>query len=159
MESISAQRKEQEALVATITKQRDMYRVLLSQRDAETLAGETPSVLKSTHLELKRQLEEAQSRLAAQLERSEATCAELRESAKSSEEQLRRTAELLRVEKQCGEQKDELARRLQASLDALQQQIRKLEQENASLQSALAERQKDLDQERLKVGEGAWRDA
>lgn len=159
VESISAQRKEQEALVATITKQRDMYRVLLSQRDAETLAGETPSVLKSTHLELKRQLEEAQSRLAAQLERSEATCAELRESAKSSEEQLRRTAELLRVEKQCGEQKDELARRLQASLDALQQQIRKLEQENASLQSALAERQKDLDQERLKVGEGAWRDA
>ena len=151
VESINALRKEQEALVATITKQRDMYRVLLSQKDAETVSGETPSVLQSTHLELKRQMEETQSRLSSQLERSEAMCSELRQSAKSAEEQLNRTTELLRVEKQCGEQKDDMVRRLQASLDTMQLQIRKLEQENTSLQSSLAAKQKDLDQERLKV--------
>ena len=137
--------------MATITKQRDMYRVLLSQKDAETVSGETPSVLQSTHLELKRQMEETQSRLSSQLERSEAMCSELRQSAKSAEEQLNRTTELLRVEKQCGEQKDDMVRRLQASLDTMQLQIRKLEQENTSLQSSLAAKQKDLDQERLKV--------
>ena len=151
VESINALRKEQEALMATITKQRDMYRVLLSQKDAETVSGETPSVLQSTHLELKRQMEETQSRLSSQLERSEAMCSELRQSAKSAEEQLNRTTELLRVEKQCGEQKDDMVRRLQASLDTMQLQIRKLEQENTSLQSSLAAKQKDLDQERLKV--------
>ena len=151
VESINALRKEQEALMATITKQRDMYRVLLSQKDAETASGETPSVLQSTHLELKRQMEETQSKLSSQLERSEAMCSELRQSAKSAEEQLNRTTELLRVEKQCGEQKDDMVRRLQASLDTMQLQIRKLEQENTSLQSSLAAKQKDLDQERLKV--------
>lgn len=151
VESINALRKEQEALMATITKQRDMYRVLLSQKDAETVSGETPSVLQSTHLELKRQMEETQSRLSSQLERSEAMCSELRQSVKSAEEQLNRTTELLRVEKQCGEQKDDMVRRLQASLDTMQLQIRKLEQENTSLQSSLAAKQKDLDQERLKV--------
>lgn len=151
VESINALRKEQEALMATITKQRDMYRVLLSQKDAETVSGETPSVLQSTHLELKRQMEETQSKLSSQLERSEAMCSELRQSAKSAEEQLNRTTELLRVEKQCGEQKDDMVRRLQASLDTMQLQIRKLEQENTSLQSSLAAKQKDLDQERLKV--------
>lgn len=151
VESINALRKEQEALMTTITKQRDMYRVLLSQKDAETASGETPSVLQSTHLELKRQMEETQSKLSSQLERSEAMCSELRQSAKSAEEQLNRTTELLRVEKQCGEQKDDMVRRLQASLDTMQLQIRKLEQENTSLQSSLAAKQKDLDQERLKV--------
>ena len=151
VESINALRKEQEALMATITKQRDMYRVLLSQKDAETVSGETPSVLQSTHLELKRQMEETQRKLSSQLERSEAMCSELRQSAKSAEEQLNRTTELLRVEKQCGEQKDDMVRRLQASLDTMQLQIRKLEQENTSLQSSLAAKQKDLDQERLKV--------
>lgn len=155
VESINALRKEQEALMATITKQRDMYRVLLSQKDAEAVSGETPSVLQSMHLELKRQMEETQSKLSSQLERSKATCSELRQSAKSAEEQLNRTTELLRVEKQCGEQKDEMVRRLQASLDTMQLQIRKLEQENTSLQSSLAAKQKDLDQERLKVRFGA----
>ena len=159
VESINALRKEQEALMATITKQRDMYRVLLSQKDAETVSGETPSVLQSTHLELKRQMEETQSRLSSQLERSEAMCSELRQSAKSAEEQLNRTTELLRVEKQCGEQKDDMVRRLQASLDTMQLQIRKLEQENTSLQSSLAAKQKDLDQERLKVRFGGRNNA
>ena len=151
VESINALRKEQEALMATITKQRDMYRVLLSQKDAEAASGETPSVQQSTHSELKQQMEETQRKLSSQLERSEAMCSELRQSAKSAEEQLNRTTELLRVEKQCGEQKDEMVRRLQASLDTMQLQIRKLEQENTSLQSTLAGKQKDLDQERMKV--------
>ena len=151
VESMNALRKEQEALMATITKQRDMYRVLLSQKDAEAVGAETPSVLQSTHLELKRQMEESQNKLNSQLEREQATCTELRQSVKSAEEQLARTTELLRVEKQCGEQKDQMVRRLQASLDTMQLQIHKLEQENTSLQHTLTERQKDLDQERLKV--------
>ena len=151
LESLESVRHEQEALLSTITKQRDMYRVLLSQKDTAAMSNSDSSLVQSTHMELKKQLEETQRTMHDRLAREEALTTELRDTLKTTQDELSRTKKALEIEKQCGEQSKQTIQRLQASLETVELRTKSLEDNIMTLQQTVSAKQKDLDQERAKA--------
>ena len=152
MDALRRAQKEEEHMNTVITKQRDMYKELLAERDAIVLEQNKPEQsFQATHAQLLQHAKETVLQL--QTVRSS-----LQEKVDSLHRQLMdKTAELdqakqeVELEQKSAAQAREAFDHQQNLVTSLEMQARKMGQEACELQRLLAAKQKEVDTEREKV--------
>ena len=135
----------------TIIKQRDMYRVLLAEKDTRTVAGNGASVSEMTVTNLKGQLEEATKRLKKEREENDVEMAALREKLSAKELEVIRLEKEMMILKQSNTLSKESVTQLESVTNSLEMKVKKLENDLIILQQSLLKEQKEGDVKQEKI--------
>ena len=152
LKQLKASREAQAALLETITKQRDMYRVLLAQKDGKEAATEEERGVEAGLREAKARVEAQLKGVQKELKEEKQRCAELREKSEEAASVLAAVKRALSTEQLCGQQSKETAARLEQLVGVMEEKTKKMSDEAMLLQQRLSAVQKELLAEKQKVG-------
>ena len=152
LKQLKASREAQAALLETITKQRDMYRVLLAQKDGKEAATEEERGVEAGLREAKARVEAQLKGVQKELKEEKQRCAELREKSEEAASALAAAKRALSTEQLCGQQSKETAARLEQLVGVMEEKTKKMSDEAMLLQQRLSAVQKELLAEKQKVG-------
>ena len=152
LQAVRTSLQEQERMTDTITKQCDMYRTLLAEKDAALLNREEPeSALHTTHTYLLQQATEAKRALQTANRDHQQEVDGLRRRLAQTEADLQKANRAVESERACVRQAHEAVERQQAVVATLEEKASQMEAEAAQLQNTLASKQVEVNQEREKV--------
>ena len=152
LKQLKASREAQAALLETITKQRDMYRVLLAQKDGKEATTEEERGVEAGLREAKARVEAQLKGVQKELKEEKQRCAELREKSEEAASALAAAKRALSTEQLCGQQSKETAARLEQLVGVMEEKTKKMSDEAMLLQQRLSAVQKELLAEKQKVG-------
>ena len=150
MKQLKASREAQTSLLDTITKQRDMYRVLLAQKDSAEPASEERST-EAGLLKAKECVETQLKGVQKELKEEKRCCSELREKSEEAASALAAAKRALSTEQLCGQQSKETVARLEHLVSLMEEKTKKMSDEAMLLQQRLSASQKELLAEKQKV--------
>ena len=153
LKQLKASREAQTSLLDTITKQRDMYRVLLAQKDSAEPASEERST-EAGLLKAKECVETQLKGVQKELKEEKRCCSELREKSEEAASALAAAKRALSTEQLCGQQSKETVARLEHLVSVMEEKTKKMSDEAMLLQQRLSASQKELLAEKQKVK--AW---
>ena len=153
LKQLKASREAQTSLLDTITKQRDMYRVLLAQKDSAEPASEERST-EAGLLKAKECVETQLKGVQKELKEEKRRCSELREKSEEAASALAAAKRALSTEQLCGQQSKETVARLEHLVSVMEEKTKKMSDEAMLLQQRLSASQKELLAEKQKVK--AW---
>lgn len=152
LERMQTAQAEQKRMTDTIAKQRDMYKTLLAEKDAELLKRDQPeSTLHTTYTQLVQQAAEAKQALQTAKSSHQKEMDALRRQIAQTETELRKAEQAIETERVCVRQAHEAVERQQGLVATLEEKAEQMEKEATRLQTALASKQVEVNQEREKV--------
>lgn len=151
LESLKKEREEQQALMNTLVKQRDMYRVLLAEKDTAATQPDGKSVSQVTANELKKQLDEVTKLLTKEREEFETSMTRLTETVNEKEIELVKMEKKWMMEQQSHQLTKETANQLEKVTSTLEMKSKQCENDMISLQQTVLIKQKEADEKQEKV--------
>lgn len=151
LESLKKEREEQQTLMNTLVKQRDMYRVLLAEKDTAATQPDGKSVSQVTANELKKQLDEVTKLLTKEREEFEASMTRLTETVNEKEIELVKMEKKWMMEQQNHQLTKETANQLEKVTSTLEMKSKQCENDMISLQQTVLIKQKEADEKQEKV--------
>lgn len=152
LEAIKKEREEQQVLMATLVKQRDMYRVLLAEKDTEMVHNASnTSVSEATATDLKRQLEETTTKMMKMREEYEMQVTNLTSKLNAKEVETVRLEKEIMLVKQNNELSKDSVTHLQSVSNSLEMKVKKQEDDLITLQQAVLKEQKENDAKQEKI--------
>lgn len=153
LERMQIAQAEQKRMTETIAKQRDMYKTLLAEKDAELIKRDQPDdTLHTTYTQLVQQAAEAKQALKTAKSSHQKEVDTLRRQIAQTEAELRKAEQATETERVCVRQAHEAVERQQGLVATLEEKAEQMEKEATRLQTALASKQVEVNQEREKVG-------
>lgn len=151
LNELKESRETQRSLLEVVTKQRDMYRVLLAQKDSKEAAKENgaESGVRAANEKLSAQLKTATTELEEEKKESRA----LREKKEELAGEVNALKRALSTEKLCNQQGKETIARLEQLVETMEEKTKKMGDEAMTIQQRLTDTQKELTSEKQKVGQ------
>ena len=151
LNELKESRETQRSLLEVVTKQRDMYRVLLAQKDSKEAAKESgaESGVRTANEKLSAQLKTATTELEEEKKESRA----LREKKEELAGEVNALKRALSTEKLCNQQGKETIARLEQLVKTMEEKTKKMGDEAMTIQQRLTDTQKELTSEKQKVGQ------
>lgn len=145
LDDLKKEREEQQTLMNTLVKQRDMYRVLLAEKDTATVQANGVSVSQATASELKKQLDEVTKLLTKEREEFETSMTRLTESVNEKEIDLVKMKKKWMMEQQSHQQTKETVNQLEKVTSTLEMKSKQCENDMITLQQTVLTKQKEAD--------------
>ena len=153
VDALRKAQEEQERVTTAISKQRDMYKMLLTEKDAALLEKDKPEkVLQATHAQLVLQAKEATLQLATVRTTLQKKVDALQRQLIEKTAEIDHAKQATEVELKCVSQAREALKHQQNLVVTLEAKAKQMEQEASHLQQLLAAKQNEVDKEREKVG-------
>ena len=153
VDALRKAQEEQERVTIAISKQRDMYKILLTEKDAALLEKDKPEkVLQATHAQLVLQAKEATLQLATVRTTLQKKVDALQRQLIEKAAEMDHAKQATEVERKCVSQVREALKHQQNLVATLEAKAKQMEQEASHLQQLLAAKQNEVDKEREKVG-------
>ena len=143
IDDLKKQREEQQVLMNTLIKQRDMYRVLLAEKDQDILHQGQQNPVEVTATQLKKQVQELTNELMNEREDKENQVNELEEENKQYELEIIRLKKSLQSEQQNHALAKETVNQLERSTSTLEMKWKKSENDLLILQQSVLTKEKE----------------